>query len=100
VAALVMGINKGNHGGLLLHRFGFHMKKIWRRKKSHLLRSSDFSDSQHTACMLSILKKQYTLYMELFGIILIGFLKIMPGVPPHPMTVEHVKLSDFLERYW
>jgi len=38
----------------------------WRRKKSHLLRCSDFSDSQHTICMPSILKNHYALYMKLF----------------------------------
>ena len=38
-----------------------------RRKKSHLLRRSDFSDSQHLTCMPMILKNHYALYMEPFA---------------------------------
>jgi hypothetical protein len=30
---------------------------------------------------------------------LMGFLKIMPGIPSYPMAVQHVELPDFFERY-
>jgi hypothetical protein len=38
----------------------------WRRKKSDLLRCSNFSGTRHTICIVSHLKNHYALYIEIF----------------------------------
>ena len=45
--------------------YGLCPKLRWRRKKSHLRRCNIFSDTRHTTCMASFLKKHYALYMNL-----------------------------------